>query len=295
MRRARRSEDEKEEAMRFEGGFGIGLRAEYTSALLTTERAIDWLEILAENWLDVGGACLRDLEACAERWPIVPHGVTMSIGGVSPLDRRLFEGMNALCRAVAAPFWSDHVCYATVQGTYFNDLLPLPFSEEALDHVVARIGEASRMADVPLVFENPTFYVAMPGATMTEDAFLSAVIRRSGAGLLLDVNNVYVNATNHGYDPATFLERLPLEAVRQIHLAGHTPDSDGTIIDTHVGPIPEEVWELYRHTLRAAGRAIPTLIEWDAQIPALDVVVDELDRARAEAGAALGSLVGRAA
>jgi uncharacterized protein len=281
--------------MQFRGGFGIGLRAEYTDALLRTERAVDWVEVVAENWLDLGGARLRDLEACAERWPLVPHGVTMSIGGPAPLDPRLFAGMSALCRKIDAPFWSDHVCYATLKGSYFNDLLPLPFSEEALDHVVGRIGQAGRMSDVPLVFENPTFYAEMPGGTMSEAAFLAAVIRRSGAGLLLDVNNVYVNSQNHGYDPEAFIESLPLAEVRQIHLAGHSPDGEGTIIDTHVGPIPEPVWALYRHALRAAGRPIPILIEWDTRIPPLDIVLDELDRARVEARAVLGSAVGEAA
>jgi uncharacterized protein (UPF0276 family) len=170
-----------------------------------------------------------------------------------------------------------------------HDLLPLPFSDEALEHVLRRLRTAVTMTDVPIVLENPTYYSRMPGATMSEVAFLNTLVRESGCGLLLDVNNVYVNSQNHGFDPEAFIRELSLDSVQQIHLAGHTRSHD-IIIDTHVGPIPEAVWSLYRYTIQKAGRVIPTLIEWDDQIPSLDTVVDELDRARSEAARALARL-----
>lgn len=276
---------EEEGEMAIEG-FGIGLRGEFILELLETRRQIDWLEIVPENWLNLGGLRRRQLDQCAERWSLVPHSVTMSIGGPDPLDRALFDGVSELCAKFAAPFWSDHICHAVSRGTYFNDLFPLPCSDEALDYLLRRIDEAQGMASVPLVFENPTYYAAMPGATMSETTFFRRIANESGAGMLLDVNNVYVNSQNHGFDPERFIEELPLEAVKQIHLAGHTPCC-GVVIDTHEGPIADPVWALYRHTLRVAGRLIPTLIEWDAGIPKLDAIVDELDRARNEAAIAL--------
>ncbi len=275
-------------------GFAIGLRDELLDELPGTSRAIDWLEIVPENWLGLGGVRRRELEICRERWPLVPHSITMSIGGPEPLSEALFAEMSTLCHEIDAPFWSDHICHAIVNGTRLNNLLPLPWSDEALEHVLARIARARAMADVPLVFENPTYYVEMPGATMSEATFLSRIARESGCGLLLDVNNVYVNSVNHGFDPERFILDLPLDHVRQIHLAGHT-HCPGVVVDTHVGPIPEAVWALYRHALRSAGRLIPTLIEWDTEIPALDVVVDELDRARREAAIALAIPVAEAA
>jgi uncharacterized protein (UPF0276 family) len=212
----------------------------------------------------------------------------MSIGGVDPLSEALFRDVSTLCHQLDAPFWSDHVCFSGGRDAHYADLLALPCSDEALEHVLRRIATAQSMTDVPLVFENPTYYARMPGATMSEAQFL-AEVAKSSAGLLLDVNNVYVNSQNHGFDPEAFLRSLPLDHVRQIHLAGHTRWPD-VIVDTHVGPIPEEVWSLYRYVTKLAGRVIPTLIEWDTNVPALDALIDELDRARVEAHESLASL-----
>jgi uncharacterized protein (UPF0276 family) len=217
---------------------------------------------------------------------VIPHGLSLSIGGPDPLDDAWIAEIAAFCRRVGAPFWSDHLCYTTAGGVNHTDLLPLPFTEETVDHVVARIAEVRKRTDVPLALENLTYYARMPG-TMEEVSFLRAVVERADCGLVLDVNNVYVNAKNHGGDPYATIDRMPLDRVWQLHLAGHTR-TDELIIDTHIGPVCDEVWALYRHTLARAGRMIPTLIEWDLEIPSIDQVLDEVDRARAHAATALG-------
>jgi uncharacterized protein (UPF0276 family) len=267
-------------------GIGLGLRRSFASDLLVSRRTVDWLEITPENWTYFGGARRKLLDACAERWPILSHSVSLSIGGPDPLDAGLLDGIRQLHRTTGAPFWSDHVCYSSVQGTQLHDLLPLPFCEEAITHTAKRVQEAQERVGSPLVLENATFYAHMPGCTMDEATFLNAVIEESRCDLLLDVNNVYVNSINHGFDARAFIDRMPLNRVRELHLAGHTRNDD-VIIDTHIGPIIDPVWDLYRYTLRRAGRLIPTLIEWDQEIPPLDEVLDEVDRARVHAQRAL--------
>lgn len=217
---------------------------------------------------------------------MVPHSVSLNIGGLDPLDGELLDGIAALCDDFASPFFSDHLVYSSVAGQPLHDLLPLPFTEEVVEHVARRVKQAESRVGRPLVLENATFYAHMPGCTMSEAAFLHAVCEAADCGLLLDVNNVYVNSQNHGFDPYRFIDKMPLERVRQLHLAGHTLVGD-TIIDTHIGPIISPVWALYRYTLQRAGRLIPTLIEWDQEIPHLDDVLDEADRARELATAAL--------
>ena len=275
-------------------GVGVGLRYEFVRELIETERQVDWLEIIPENWIGLGGAPRRLLERYAERWTLVPHSVGLSIGGPDPLDEDFLVGIAGIIRELAPPFWSDHVCYSKVGGRYLNDLLPLPFTEEAIEHTLGRLAVVKARSEVPLVLENPTFYAHMPGRTMDEATFLNLLLAESGCGLLLDVNNVYVNSRNHGFDPYAFVDRMPLAQVRQIHLAGHTMDH-GVIIDTHRGPIIGPVWDLYRYTLARAGRMIPTLIEWDTEIPALDEVLDEVDRARVHAAEALAAPAARRA
>lgn len=250
---------------------------------------VDFLEVTPENWLFRGGAARRLFERCVERWPTVSHSVSLSVGGPDPLDGGLLDGVRALSRRIEAPFWSDHLCWSSFGGAPLHELLPLPFTDEAAEHVARRVREAEARVETPLVLENATYYVRMPpdgDSAMGEADFLCATLERAGCGLLLDVNNVYVNAQNHGYDARAFIDRMPLERVRQLHLAGHTVE-ELALIDTHIGPIPEPVWALYRHTLRRAGRLIPTLIEWDAELPPLAVLLGEVDRARAEATRAL--------
>ncbi|XXF81542.1 DUF692 domain-containing protein [Myxococcaceae bacterium GXIMD 01537] len=268
-------------------GIGLGLRRAFARDLLRSARRVDWLEVTPENWVEMGGEREHLLRACAERWPVVSHSVSLSIGGPDPLDTALLEAIEALRRQVGFAWWSDHLCYSSVEGAQLHDLFPLPSTEEAVEHVAARVREAQRRVEAPFLLENISFYANMPGGTLDDASFLCAAVEQSGCGLLLDVNNVYVNSLNHGFDARAYIDRMPLERVRELHLAGHTP-VDGMIIDTHIGPIPDAVWELYRYTLRRAGRLIPTLIEWDQELPPVDEVLDEVDRAREHARVALG-------
>lgn len=267
-------------------GIGVGLRLQYAAELAKTERPIDFIEIMPENWVCFGGKRRRHLDACAERFPSTTHSVSLNIGGGDPLDGELLDATAELLRRVEAPFFSDHVCYSSVRGQPVSDLLPLPFTREVIDHTAARIIEARDRVGGPLALENATFYSHMPGAEMDEASFLCQLLEAGDCGMLLDINNVYVNSQNHGFDPRAFIDRMPLSRVWQMHLAGHTRVDD-TIIDTHIGPIIEPVWDLYRYTLRRAGRLIPTLIEWDQDIPSFAAVVDEVDRARVAAAEAL--------
>ena len=267
-------------------GIGLGLRRAFARELIAAEDpGIDFLEVTPENWMFYGGRHRKTLQAAAERWPITPHGVSLNIGGLEPLDDEYLGGLAKLCRDVSASFFSDHVCYSSAGGGPVHDLLPLPFTHEAVDHLGQRGRQMSARVGLPLVLENATFYSHMPGAQLDEADFLIGCLEAADAGMLLDVNNVYVNAQNHGGDPKAFIDRMPMARVRQLHVAGHTRRGD-TIIDTHIGPVIDPVWELYRYTLQRAGRLIPTLVEWDQDIPALPEVLSEVARARNEAKAA---------
>ncbi len=272
-------------------GIGIGVRTPFASELLTTRRQVDWLEFIPENWMFYGGKKRRLLRELAERFTLVPHSVSLNVGGLDPLDPRFLDGLAALTREVDSPLFSDHVCFASTAGRPLHELLPLPFTEEAAAVVGQRAKEAAARVGLPLVLENATFYAHMPVADdegrLDEASFMRACLAQGDATLLLDVNNVYVNSKNHGFDARAFIDSMPLEQVTYLHLAGHTTQ-DEVIIDTHIGPIIDDVWALYRYTLARAGRLVPTLIEWDQDIPPLDVVLDEVDRARDEARRALG-------
>ncbi|MFN7131396.1 MAG: DUF692 domain-containing protein [Myxococcales bacterium] len=259
-------------------GCGVGLRREFFDGILETDRRIDWLEVLPENFVRFGGKPRRVLTQCAERWTVLPHGVALNLGGPDPLDAGYLDALARLVQEVDAPFFSDHLSLSAIGGAQFQDLVPLPFTGEAVRHVAARIREASERVQRPFLLENPSYYLKLPGE-LDEASFLLAVAKEADCGLLLDVNNVFVNAQNHGYDPYAFLDRVPAGRVGQLHLAGHSR-ADGVIIDTHIGPIVDEVWRLYEHALRRFG-PVSTLIEWDHEIPSLDAVLDEADRARA--------------
>lgn len=271
-------------------GIGVGLRSSYAAELLTTSRRVDWLELVPENWMFYGGKRRRLLHQLRERYAMVPHSVSLDIGGLSPLDARFIDGLNGLVKALDAPFFSDHVCWSAANGRPLHDLIPLPFTDEAVEHVGRRSREAMTRVGAPLVLENATFYAHLPASDdegrMDEATFLKRCVDAGDVQLLLDVNNVYVNSKNHGFDARAFIDAMPMDKVKYLHLAGHTVEED-VIIDTHIGPIIDDVWALYRYTLQRAGRLVPTLIEWDQEIPPLDVVLDEVDRARAHAKAAL--------
>ena len=265
--------------MRAPTGVGIGLRREHFSAICQTERQVDWLEIIPENYIANGGIGAQILDACAERWPIGVHGVSMSIGGPDPIDREHMALTKRLLDRLEIPAFTEHLCFATAGGQNFYDLLPLPFSDEAVRHVARRVIQVQEMLERPVMLENISTYALMPGAEMSEGEFIGAVVAESGCGLLLDVNNVFVSAHNHGTDPYADLQALPLEAAGRIHLAGHKYVGD-LAVDNHGSPVIDTVWDLYRIALERTG-PIATLIEWDMEIPALDRVLDEADKARA--------------
>jgi len=252
-------------------GVGIGLRREHFAAIEQSERPVDWLEIIPENYVGHGGYARRHLARCRERWPVVAHGVSLSLGGPDPFDDDYVLGLRRLLDELRAPFYTDHLCYATIGGVNFYDLLPLPFTEEAVRHTAGRIRELADRLERPVAVENVSYYAVMPGAAMSEGQFVTAVVEEAQCGLLLDVNNVYVNARNHGEDPSRALESLPLHRTLQIHIAGHVEEG-GRLIDTHGRPLVDPVWALYEQALARVG-PVPTLLEWDTDITALDRVL----------------------
>jgi uncharacterized protein len=216
------------------------------------------------------------LDACLERWPLVPHGVAASVG--SGRSDNYDTELQKLCDHIDPSFYSDHLCYSSLGGHESFDLLPLPRTHEAVDRVAARARALTSRVGLPMLLENITYYAEMPGAQMPEHTFLERVLEASDCGLLLDLNNVYLNAKNHGEDPHAVLLRMPMHKVRQIHLAGFSRQGD-VLLDTHAAPVVDAVWDLYRETLARTG-PVPTLIEWDQDIPSLDAVLDEADKAR---------------
>jgi len=267
-------------------GFGLGLRPEHYRDFAQGGPAVDWLEILTENYLVPGGKPLDYLDRIRARYPVAMHGVSLSIAGES-LDPEYLKQLEALARRVQPAWISDHLCWTGVGGRNLHDLLPIPFTIEALHHVAGRVGRVQDRLRRPLVLENVSSYVRMAEDEMTEWEFLRELVRRSGCELLLDVNNVYVNAVNHGFDARAFIDALPPQAIRQIHLAGHTDNGDH-LVDTHDSPVCEAVWELYEHAVARFG-PVPTMIERDDAIPPLAELVSELDIARRRAERALRS------
>jgi uncharacterized protein (UPF0276 family) len=266
-------------------GFGLGLRPDHYQAILDDEPAIDWLEIVSENYLVDGGRPLRMLDRIAERYPLAMHGVSLSIGGSDPLDRDYLRRLAALARRVRPQLISDHLCWTAIDGVQLHDLMPLPHTEEALRHVAARVRQVQDVLGRQILLENVSSYLRFDGDTLAEWQFLAELVAESGCGLLLDVNNVYVNSRNHGFDALAFLDGLPRGGVRQIHLAGHSRDAgSGLLIDTHDAPVCDAVWKLYGEALARFG-AVPTMIERDDHIPPLAELLAELDRARSIAAA----------
>ncbi|MBL4684513.1 MAG: DUF692 domain-containing protein [Nannocystaceae bacterium] len=260
-------------------GVGIGLRHPHFGDILETSRRIDWLEVVPENFVGIGGTASRVLDDCLERWTMVSHGVSMSIGGPDALDEDYLRGLRQLCDRMETPFYSDHLCYSAIDDIQMFDLLPLPFTDEAVEHAGKRIRHVADRLERDMVIENITYYATMPGSRLTEGEFVHGVVETADCGLLLDVNNVYCNAINHGRDPVESLFALPWQRAKQVHLAGFL-EEESRLLDDHGSPVADGVWALYRTLLERAG-PIPTLIEWDTNIPDLDRVIDEADRARA--------------
>ena len=259
-------------------GVGIGLRASFVPDLLArTPGALRWLEVSPENYMGRGGGMVAQLKACAARWPMVTHGLTLSLGGCDPLDRGYLSALADFVDCVGTPWHSDHLCFASVGGVQLHDLLPLPFTAEAVRHVAERAARVKDSLGVPFAIENISAYAHPGPSEMSEDEFLTAVCEASDVGLLLDVNNVYVNSRNHGYDPRAMIAALPLERVVQIHMAGHWTGDDGLRVDTHGEPICDDVYDLLEYTLGLTGPK-PVLLERDQNFPAWDEIVGEICR-----------------
>ena len=279
-------------------GFGVGLRAPHHGWLLEhlddeDGLGVDWLEVITENYLDCGGFPRYVLDRVAERLPVVLHGVSLSIGSVDPLDIGYLNRLRQLADAVGAAWVSDHICWTGVAGVNTHDLLPVPFTEQALAHMARRVRIAQDVLERPLVLENPSSYVGFTASTMPEEEFVARLAAEADCGLLLDVNNVYVSAVNHDTDPYAYLAALPLQRVVQVHLAGHT-DAGTHLVDTHDGPVTPAVWDLYSATLADTG-PVPTLLEWDDKLPSFPDLVRQLGTARRLAQNPVHTAAGREA
>jgi len=259
-------------------GFGIGLRTVHFPHILANWPKIDWFEVLSENYMASGGRPLWVLDQIAERYPLVLHGVSMSVGSTDPLNRPYLRELKELAARTRARWVSDHLCWTGVSGINTHDLLPMPYTDEALRHTVDRVRAIQDILERPLVLENPSTYLAFNASTWREWDFFAEMAERADCGILLDVNNVYVSAFNHGYDADEYVDRIPADRIVQFHLAGHT--HKGThILDTHSTNVIDDVWRLYRRVSQRAGN-VSTLLEWDEEIPGFDVVHAEALKAR---------------
>lgn len=269
-------------------GFGLGLRTgHYADFLGGAVPGVDWLEILSENYLVPGGAPLQHLDRIRADWPMVMHGVSLSIGGTDALDAGYLRELRALADRVQPAWVSDHLCWTGVSGRNLHDLLPLPLTEAALRHVTDRVGRVQDALGRRLVLENVSSYVRFAGDEMAEHDFVAELARRADCLLLLDVNNVYVSSVNHGFDARAYLDAMPAARVVQYHLAGHSVER-GVLIDTHDAPVCPAVWALYAHALHRIGWR-PTMIERDDRLPPLAELVAELDIARGIADRVAGT------
>ncbi len=260
-------------------GFGLGLRVDHYDAILADSPPVDWFEALTENYLVAGGKPLHYLERIRERYPVVLHGVSLSIGSTAPLDRDYLNSVKALAARIEPRWISDHLCWTGVAGKNMHDLLPLPYTEEAVAHIVDRVRTVQDILGRRILLENVSSYVTFRESQLTEWEFVREIADRADCLILLDVNNIYVSAVNHELDPLAYLEALPADRVQQIHLAGHENHGD-YLIDTHDHPVPDPVWALYAAAIRRFG-PVSTMIERDANIPPLEVLCEELRQARA--------------
>jgi len=268
-------------------GFGLGLRPQHYAEILDGSPEIDWFEVLSENYMIPGGQPMRMLDRICERYPVVMHGVSMSIASTSPLDMDYLRQLKALAARVKPVWISDHLCWTGVHGVNLHDLLPVPYTNEALLHVVDRVNQVQDFLDRPFTLENVSSYVTFGQSEMSEWDFVSEVSKRTGCWLLFDVNNVYVSAFNHEFAAEDFLNGVPKDRIVQFHVAGHSHE-ETHMIDTHDHPVCPEVWDLYRKAVETFG-PVSTMIERDDNIPPLAELVDELNHARAIARDVLGA------
>lgn len=259
-------------------GFGLGLRKDHFDTVLNERPDVDWFEIISENYMVDGGKPLHYLDRIREHYPMVMHGVSMSIGSTEPLDRDYLARLKTLVERIEPEWFSDHLCWTGVHGVNLHDLMPLPYTEETVQHVADRISQVQDFMGRQMLLENVSSYVSYSDSQMSEWEFYCAIVERADCLMLLDINNIYVSAFNHNFDAYDYLQAMPTERVRQIHLAGHTHEND-MIIDTHDHPIADPVFELYAAAVRRFGR-VSTMIERDDNIPPLAELLDELGQVR---------------
>jgi uncharacterized protein (UPF0276 family) len=267
---------------------GIGLRSAHHAAFLEQRPRVGWIEVHTENFFHDGGPLLADLERARESYPLSLHGVGMGLGSADPLDPAHIARVRRAIDRFAPALVSEHACWTSSEGEHFNDLLPLPYTEEAVEHLAGRVAQIQVLLGRQILIENLSCYLSYRSSRLTEWEFLAAVVERAGCGLLLDVNNAYVNSVNVGLDAAAFIDGLPAAAVQEIHLAGHarrTVAGREILLDDHGSQVPEPVWSLYRRAIRRFG-PVPTLIEWDTNLPELSVLVAEAARAQRDLDAA---------
>ncbi|WP_298628463.1 DUF692 domain-containing protein [uncultured Legionella sp.] len=259
-------------------GFGLGLRPNYYEEILSLKPDVDWFEILSENYLVPGGKPLYYLDKIRQSYPVVMHGVSLSIGSSDPLDIDYLQQLKQLAARVEPAWISDHLCWTGVDGVNAHDLLPIPYTMQAIDHIVSRIQQIQEFLGRPLLIENVSSYLTFKQSEMTEWAFLAEIVKKSGCFILLDVNNIYVSSVNHQFNPLDYINAMPAEKVAQVHLAGHSNQGD-YIIDTHDAPVIQPVWDLYAAALQTLGR-VSTMIERDDNMPPITELLAELNHAR---------------
>jgi uncharacterized protein (UPF0276 family) len=267
-------------------GHGVGLRPRHFGRLLAERPPVDWMEAVSENYLAPGGRPVAALEKVRRDVPVALHGVSLAIGSTAALDRPYLAALRALIDRIQPAIVSDHLCWGRHGGRYVHDLWPLPFTEEALAHVVERVGCVQEALGRQILLENVSSYLAFRESEMSEWEFLGEIARRADCGILLDVNNIYVTARNHGFSASDYIDGVPPDRVAQFHLAGHS-DKGAYLFDSHDALVPDAVWDLYRAAVARFG-AVPSLIEWDDHIPELEVLVGESRRAAAIEAEVLG-------
>lgn len=265
---------------------GIGLRAPHHCEFIERRPEIPWVEVHSENFFAEGGRQVEVLDAVRHDYGISLHGVGLSIGSADPLCREHLHSLKRLAARIQPALVSEHLSWSSVDGVFGNDLLPMPYTTEALMHFSAHVSQVQDFLQRQILIENVSSYLRFPDDTMTEWQFITELAQHSGCGILLDVNNVYVSARNHGFDADAFITAIPVALIQEIHLAGHTVVTDESgelLIDTHDAPVSDPVWNLYQRTISRTG-PLPTLIEWDSKLPSLDRLIDEARRADAVAG-----------
>jgi uncharacterized protein len=269
-------------ANRFNGytdyGVGIGLRIPHYRHILENNPVVDWFEIISENYMLDGGRPLAVLDTILEQYRVVQHGVSMYFGSVDPLNREHLKRLKGLTRRTKTPWLTDHLCWGSVDGRYTHDLLPLPYTWEAIEVTAQKIRQVQEYLEIPVAVENVSSYAEFHESEMTEWEFLNEVVERADCGILLDVNNIYVSSVNHNFDPHVYLDSVPTERVAQIHIAGHSK-YEKYILDTHDHPVIDPVWKLYAHAIQRCGPTA-TLLEWDDKIPSFDEVHGEALKAK---------------